>query len=433
MIGFEEVVENVTKESILEYFNSRYVPENMTLIIVGDFENKIMKKDVESYFNSFIVRSLKSKKRAEEALQKAPRVSSSKSIFEETIMHISWPVPNVSSADIPALEVLSMVLGSGDSCRLMRALRIEKPITNYTVSSTFIAINKGLFVVSSSMNAAKLDESLDEILNQLLLILREPPTSDEIEKVQLNYESEEFFNLETVEGLAGKYGTYNQFFDDCMYYETFLKQVLSLKPEDIHRVAKKYLKPEKMNVTILSMETEESTKKTLDQFCQNYKKTYDLAVKNKNAPRKDAKIKKIKWPKPKSGDRPILSKSKLSKGSYIITRSSQESPIVSVRCAFLGGLRVEDKVKNGTNELLSRVWAAGSVNFTEQEIHEKTESLASGIAAFGGRNTAGLNLTTFSVFLEETMEIFVDILCRPLLSPESIAREKIYSYHPQSP
>ncbi len=63
VIGYEKVVREVSRDKILDYYNSRYVPENMTLIIAGDFDSGDIKKTIKEKFGEFKKRKLKKVKR----------------------------------------------------------------------------------------------------------------------------------------------------------------------------------------------------------------------------------------------------------------------------------------------------------------------------------------------------------------------------------
>ena len=66
VIGYEKNVRSWSVKKIREYYQSRYVPTNMFLVISGDFETGEMKKIVQQYFAGFKNYKLRKVKRVKE-------------------------------------------------------------------------------------------------------------------------------------------------------------------------------------------------------------------------------------------------------------------------------------------------------------------------------------------------------------------------------
>ena len=50
VIGYESVIKNINRDELIDYFQSRYVPRQMNLIVVGDFNSEEVELKVEKYF-----------------------------------------------------------------------------------------------------------------------------------------------------------------------------------------------------------------------------------------------------------------------------------------------------------------------------------------------------------------------------------------------
>lgn len=423
VIGFDKVIKKVSVEKLKEYFNARYVPTNMTLVIAGDVSAKDIKPKIKSYFENFEDHKLRKIKRIKEPKQEKKRIKVEKTDFKENLFYISWPVPSVRHKDIPALDVLSLILGQGDSSRLLKKLRIEQPLVNYIGASTYTPKDPGFFTISASLNHENLEKSLEILLDELEHVLNSAPDLEELEKSVINMESDEFYGLETVEGLARKVGTFDFLFDDYSYFKEFLKQIRELTTKDILRVARKYLKPETMTFTYMTTGDKEQAQKTIQKWTIKYKKVYESS----KAPRVEPeKVKKLKWGKTLSSKKEApIENIKLNGGAKLLVKPSFETPVINLRMATFGGLRYEPESKSGITELASRVWANQTKSLTEVELYQKLDHLASSFSAFGGRNTVGLNLNTLTAFFDPTLDIFFDVLKDPHISEDIVEREKI--------
>jgi len=426
VIGYVDNIRRVTKEEITDYFQRRYVPENMTLLVVGDFNSKNMKEEIKKYFQNFKKRPIKKIKREKEPTQLRKRITVKKASFEETLLNLAWRVPKGTHADIPALDALAFILGQGDSSRLMKATRIDNAITNYTTSGTYTPKDEGFFAISSSINAKNLELALEEILKQIESIFVNPPSNDEIKKAIVNFESDNYYAMESVDGMASIYGSFENLFGDYNKIEEFMEKVEKLTAKDILRVAKKYLKPETLTATVLSSENEDELKQKIQKWTVKYNKFYkNLKLKTVTDSQKE-KRKPYKWKSKSENKKSEIKKVKLLNGSTVILKQSNDAPIVSLKTAFLGGLRVESKEQSGVNELLSRCWVSDTKNDTEENLFRKIESYASRLNAFTGRNTAGVNMTSLTPYLKETFSLFKDVLCTPVFKESTIEREKHY-------
>lgn len=75
VIGYADNIRKVSTKKIKNYFESRYVPRNMFLVVSGDFKSAEMKKEVESYFGTFKDFKVKKVKRVKEPVQTKPSIT----------------------------------------------------------------------------------------------------------------------------------------------------------------------------------------------------------------------------------------------------------------------------------------------------------------------------------------------------------------------
>ncbi len=424
VIGYDKVVKTVSGKKIDQYFKSRYVPSNMHLVVVGDFDNKEMKAKVEKQFGRFESYKLKKIARKKEKAQTQVRIQVKKAQFEESILHLAWPIPGAAHKDVPALDMLAMILGQGDSSRLVKRMRMDSSMVNSVGTGSFTPKDSGLFSLSATLNQDKMQEVLDNVLIEFERALTELPTADEMRKAIVNLESEEFYALETVDGIARKAGGLENLMGDYNYFQKYMKQVYALTPEDLVKVARKYLVPSRVNVSCIVKDSEKQIEKTFKEWIKVYKKTYEKSAKMKIP--KAAKVKKLtmKLKPVGAGSVPKIEKVKLKSGVTVIFRTNESTPILSVRAGALGGLRAEEKSHLGSSDLLSRVWTSGTKDLTEIEIQNKIENMAGGMNAFSGRNSVGLNMQTLSPFEDEAIELFSEVLTAPVMSDQAIEREK---------
>ncbi len=419
VIGYEKIIREVSKKQILNYYQSRYVPKNMTLVVAGDFEFDDLKNQIQKYYDPFVSHPLKKVVRKKEIVQKSTRLGLEQTTFQENLLYLAWPVPGVRHKDIPALDVLSMILGQGDSSRLNQRLRLENALVDYVGCSTFTPQDQGFFAVSASIKIENLKSVLDGIAEQIFGMLQNPATKTELGKAHVNIASEEAYSLETVDGLARKVGTYNLLFDDPNYQKQFLKAVGQVTSSDLTKIIKKYLDPKKLSLVLMSQTAIDEP--LIKEWLKNYQRQWKAIKSSKALPQKMPKLSKFSNA---ALDSTGLNRKVLPGGITILSRANYDAPVISLRCGFRGGIRAEGFNNAGLTELLSRVWVSGTTKTPEQKLYSKVEGMASSLNAFGGRNTVGLSLTTMPSFADPMLDLLEEVLLEPALDPEVIEREK---------
>ncbi|MGE4132887.1 MAG: M16 family metallopeptidase [Bdellovibrionales bacterium] len=423
VIGFPENITNVSREQLVQYYRARYSPQNMTLVVAGDFEAPNMRKLIQKQFGDFEKTRLRVVKRPSFKLQKSEKVAVRKSAFAETILHLAFPVPKAAHKDIAALEVFALILGQGESSRLNRRLRMNQHLVNFIGSSVFTAKNPGFLAISLSLNKEDIDKALEVLQDEVLRIFTEPPTDEEMRKAVTNLVSEQFYHQETVDGLARNYGHFEDLFGAPDYFAKFLAQVEKLTVQDVLKTARKHLAAGGFSIVVMTGEGEVDLEKPLKKWAGSLKKRL-RAARPSPIKMKKGKAKPLSFiAKSKNLDLPKTEKWELANGVTVITRPSFDTPVVSVRCASLGGSRLETREDQGSTELLSRVWTAGCGSISEDELNHKTDSMAASLGAFGGRNSVGLSMTCLKPFLDQMLELYFLTWREPLFESIAIARE----------
>lgn len=423
VIGYDKVVKKVSAKKIREFYQSRYVPSNMFLVIAGDFESKEMKKKIEQMFGSFAPYKLRKVSRIKEPAQKDIRIKVETTKFENTTGYLTWRIPSVKHKDIAALEVLSAILGQGDSSRLMQSLRIKQPLTNSVGSFSYSMQEDGLFAVSFNLEKENLAKAVSALIPEIMRLIEEPPTAGEMQKAITNFASHEIYSLETVDNIARKAGSNEFYYGDHEYYKKYMKQVYTLKPEDIQKVAKKYFKPDTFGLSLMTNMEKKGAEKILKSFAKDLKKSLLTAKIGKTKNKFTAKKFNVKTSSDKNV--PQTERIVLSSGATLLIREQKETPYVAMKAAFLGGTRVEKENQTGLTEMFSRNWLSGSKKFSEDDINLRVDEMAAGIGAFGGRNSAGLSMDYLAPFEDRMVEVFADSLLAPQFPESILEREKV--------
>src|ERR1700724_2569748 len=110
VIGQMEIYNQLTQEQVMQYYKSRYVPNNLTFVVVGDVDGERIRQQLADFFKDYPEKSLRPIFIPEEPPQLGRREVHNEFATELSRLSIAWHIPEVSHPDVPALDVLSTIL-----------------------------------------------------------------------------------------------------------------------------------------------------------------------------------------------------------------------------------------------------------------------------------------------------------------------------------
>ncbi len=242
-IGTIEDLDAATAADAQNFHNTYYRPDNATLIVVGDFEQKQFDAWVDKYFNRIEkpsgtiprVREVEPAKTAEKRLTvKAPNVPL-------PAVAISYLAPDSKSKDIAALKIAQAILSGGESSRLYQELVYKQQIAQEASFSVDERVDKGLLVFSATMASGKTPQmGENSLLAELKKIQDAPVSAKELEKAKNSIVAGTLRGLETNRGKAFAIGNAVIYENNPSYVNTEIKELQAVTAADVQRVMKQY-------------------------------------------------------------------------------------------------------------------------------------------------------------------------------------------------
>lgn len=420
VIGYESNVKNWPVKQIKKYFESRYSTQNMFLVVAGDFEKKQMKESIKKFFEPIeLTKFQKSKKNLKEKPLKKTQVNIQESNFEQSIGYFAWSIPSVQHKEFPALQLASMMLGQGDSARLVQKLRLQNTLVNSIGSSVYYNNHSGLFIIQMAFSSEKLQPILPALAEELIRMKAAGFTAEELQRAKVNLLSDEAFGLENVENLANKLGYDQSICHDNKFTEKYLKKISQVKLADIDNALKKHFDLERMLFTLNANDKKSVLQKKIHEGLKYFKNP--KKVKSKPTISKNFKLPTIRIGN-KTDD---IEVAQHALGFKYVIRKSNETPVIAARVAMLGGTRAEHENVAGAMELLSRSWLGGTESQNEFQLAASIEDIALRIGPNSGRNSLGLASESLKSYEKRAAHIFSEVLTGSLFPSEIIEREKV--------
>ena len=411
IIGTEESVRSFTREKLLEFTQTWYVPENMTLVVVGDFEHRWMKNTVERLFGAIPAKKAPEHKYLSEPDQNAPREKFLTEPVLEAQFGLAFPLPGLDHEDLPALDMLGSILGSGESSRLQARLKRDMAAVSDVLAYPYVCGDKGVFFLEAGMPAKKLDDVIEAFGEEIERIGRHAPGISELSKAKSMARNEITYQTQTVQGKARRFGYFKTIAGDLGFHRRYLERIERVTPEDVRRVAGTYFNPNSVSAVALLPESEE----------------IEFHEENPLVARLERGRERMR--KPRTGhakpDAHGIVRTVLDNGVTLLIRCNPNVPLVSVQSAVPAGLRMEDEKNNGINRLLGTMLTLGAAGYDAHRIADTLDRSASTMSGFSGRNTLGLRAQMIRENYDIVLDLFTKCLLAPTFEPEEIEKEKI--------
>jgi zinc protease len=431
VIGTKDSIEGLTREKILSFFGRYYAPNNMTLLIIGDVDTKKMKKAVKNAFGTFKQRDLDRPIRPVEPTQNETRFTVDRMEIKEAHLAVGFHVPSALHEDAPVLDLLSFIVGGGESSRIYKRLVADLQLATGAGTFAYTPPDPGLLVTTASLESNDMKKAFEVIIEELAEIRAMPVSREELERARINLESDFVFRNETVQGQARELGYSITVHDDPDYDDVYLRALRSATVADLQDVAIKYLTPENMTViSVLPTDAEETLSagdtvtlsaalaRDITARATDIKAIQEVgsAVDADAGPVGDNNGKHETATEPK-----IVT---LNNGVRIIVAEHHDVPVFSVRAAVLGGVLTETPENNGISNFVAEMLTRGTTERSRDQLTLDIESIAGSLGGFAGNNSMGVSGSFLSSSFESAMDLFLEVLRKPSFEAEEVEKTR---------
>ena len=206
IIGHRDVFKQVSREDLVAYYRERYVPNNVVVVVVGDVDPEKAFVEIERHFGGPSRSRLESVFLPAEPPQLAPRRRELTGEVEVTRVGLAFPVPGLSHPDTPALDLLAMILGHGDSSLLWQTVRERKQLVHSIGSSNWNPGSSGLFYISMICEPDKREAAIASVQDVIERVAVRGVTKSLLTKAIRQAEVGEINVRKTMSGQASRLG-----------------------------------------------------------------------------------------------------------------------------------------------------------------------------------------------------------------------------------
>ncbi|MES2650719.1 MAG: pitrilysin family protein [Bacteroidota bacterium] len=425
VIGSLEDLQNATLPDVKEFFKRWYVPNNVTLVVAGDFDKVQAKQWVQKYFNEI------NRGEAIPPLAKRPGVvkETIKLYHEDNFARLpeltmAWVAVEDYHPDSYPLQVLAQYLTDGKKAPFYKVLVEDKKLSSNVSMYNSTAELAGQMQLSIRAFAGKDLDDVAKAVNEAFAKFEKEGISDkDLSRIKAGLETRFYNSLSSVLGKGSQLAQYNIFAGDPGFIEKDLNNTLAVTTADVMRVYQKYIKSKNYVATSfvpkgqLALALEGSVKAEVveEAIVQGAEEKIDASANAtyKATPSSFDRSKEPPYGKAPEVKTPVVWTDKLANGLRLYGIENTEVPLVQFDLGMDGGMMLEDINKVGVSNLMAKMMMQGTRTKTPEQLEDAIEQLGASINFSATTEDLRVRVTTLARNYPATLALLKEMLLEP--------------------
>ena len=244
-----ETLNAITRADLVAFHKAHFHPGRFIMSVTGDFEAAAVKARIEQAFGAWPASG--------EKLPEPPQLSTKR---EAKVLFVERPHVNQTSftmghlidvrrshKDYPAIMLMNEVLAGGMSARLFTEVRTKKGLAYSVWGSANVNYDRpGVFLCSCLTRNEQALEAIAAVKAEAARLREDGATAKELENAREGVLNSFVFNYDTPQKNATRLRTYEYYGYPLDFDRTMYEGVRKATLEDVNRVAKEYIDPDKL-------------------------------------------------------------------------------------------------------------------------------------------------------------------------------------------
>ena len=254
ILGDRHSLKNLKRESILDYYNEYYVPNNSIISICGNFKFEEIVKQIEEKFKTWQPKSV-------DTTTTKPNfnpciVKKNKDIEQVNLAINLDAIPMTNNREVYALSVVNNVFGGSISSRLFQKIREEKGLAYSIYSSQTLYEDCGELGIFASTSTENIQEVYKSILEEIELIRNEYISPQEIHESKEQLKGSYMLDLESTSSRMMSNGKNLLMRNKVDDEQDIIDYINAVEYDDVVKIIKKVFNTENMGVCIVGKDVE---------------------------------------------------------------------------------------------------------------------------------------------------------------------------------
>lgn len=381
VLGTNEIIGKISREEILDYYNTHYGPQNMITVIIGNVDPQHALAKVKEDFKIQPRKLTRNINKPEMPIL----TKQTKTIYEPVqggYLLIGWHSADALNSDTYALDVLSTILGDGRSSILYQNIKEQKQLAYSISASNSTFRESGMFDISANFtpeNSAKLQKAIFE---EVAKIRKNGVTAEQLNIAKSIIERDTHYERESIENISSGIGYTTVLTGNPKYYDEYLNKIKNVTAREVQAVARKYLGENQSAVSIVLPESENSAQSAAKPSVEHSAKLLQQI--------------------------PATQKYELDNGATLLLSPNDLNDIVAMSIYVKGGEFLE-KIP-GTADVMSTVMMKGTKKYSSLELAQILEENGIKISPSVSADDFSIDVLTTKSQLPKTFEILDEVV-----------------------
>ena len=427
-IGREDQLRAMTRDDLLGYYQSHYVPERVILSIVGD----VVAAEAVEVAHLF----LGGMRRGEGALLGSPPEPPQTELKFKRIQGdikrgytiSSYHTAPCLSDDDFALRIFGHILGGGRSSRLFQSVKERDGLVDHVGTSVEAFQDVGVFSVMAEHEPSRAQAVLEGIQAEIELLRAEPPSVTEIERSRAAIEYRHHQNRSEVLGQSSVLAYYESL-GGYELAEEVVERLTSVTAEDVLRVAQTHMNLQNLTLLQYLPETAEVEPPAVESVREMMQRVAPAIAPD--APEGSQRLKPEVPPAkgtPRVSDTELIgtvTRYRLETGPVLVHERRTDLPLVTLSVGFRGGRSGEARENCGITRLMQSTMVKGTPSMDAREVAAEIEGLGSTIDRFLDEDYFGFSISILKRHSRRGFLTLMDLVREPAFRHEEIERERV--------
>jgi len=268
IIGWMSDLESMRVEDARAFYRSWYVPNNATLVIVGDADPAGVVALAEKYFGGIPARALPERKPQDEPAQLGAKRVTVKAPAELPYVLMTFRTPVLRDPEREwepyALEMLAAVLDGSEAARLHSTLvREERIASSADASYDSVARGPGFFYLAATPTPGRSAAEVEQALRrEMAKIIAQGVSQEELDRAKAQAVAEHVFERDSMFFQARQIASLEAAGISSQTLDLQLQKLRAVTPEQVREVARKYFRDDELTIATLDPQPLEGARRT---------------------------------------------------------------------------------------------------------------------------------------------------------------------------
>ena len=411
VIGYQEVIQGLSRDDVYSYYQLAYEPHNMIFVVVGNLEPEDMLAMVRNNVSDF-----KPKRIFTHDIPAEPPVLGPRTLVAtfpklgQAQLQLGFEGVKMTDPDMYALDLLSMILGGGDSSILTQTMRDDKQMVSAISANddtpTYAA---GTFTVDMQLDPDKVDAATTAALEILESIKTKPIDEDRIKRAKTQMRVARVKSMQTAEDISTSLADDYMNSGDIHFSDRYVDRINEVTAKQLQAVARKYFYRSRL-ITTLMLPSEYVGAKGLpkaEELIRGAEGATTQPTGMAIGPVEDS-----------------VHKADLGNGVTLLVKRITTSPMVNIGMYSLGGVTDENENNNGIGNLTMELLTRGTKTRNAQQISEFFDTIGGSMDAACGNNSWTWAASCLTADFDKTMDVYADVVKNPAFADSEVSAMK---------